>query len=288
MRSERVAQVGGPALECVQLVKIYPSATRETHALRGVEAVFTRGTLTAITGPSGSGKSSLLQVLALRERPSAGRLRVLGTDVASMAPRHQRAIKRTELSWMAQRPTHSLYAHLTARETLAQVAALRGADPAEGPALLERLGLAHRVGARASALSGGEQQRLAAAAAVLGRPAVVLADEPTAELDDASARLLLDELVRCAGEGSAVVFASHDMRSVSAADRVLHLRHGVLSTERTAGGATTAALDASGRLQLPPEALVLFPEGRAVVTVADGEVRLSPPQRAPRQREEPP
>ena len=269
MRSE-------PALSCASLVKIYPSATRETHALRGVEAAFSRGTLSAITGPSGSGKSSLLQVLALNERPSGGQLWLQGEDVTALAARARRALRRSQLAWVAQRPTHSLFGHLSARANLAEVARLRGADPAEGAGLLERLALAHRAAARTQALSGGEQQRLAVAAAVLGRPAVVLADEPTAELDDESAGLVLTELERCAAGGSAVVFASHDARAVGRAHRVLHMRHGVLSTERTAGGLTTAAIDSTGRLQLPPEALRLFDSDRAVVEVADGEVRLRP------------
>jgi putative ABC transport system ATP-binding protein len=269
MRSE-------PALRCASLVKLYPSATRETHALRGVEASFARGTLTAITGPSGSGKSSLLQILALHERPSGGRLWLLGDDVTTLKPRAQRALRRMHLAWVAQRPTHSLFGHLSARDNLTEVARLRGADPDDGPRLLDRLGLSHRSTAHTGALSGGEQQRLAVAAAVMGQPAVVLADEPTAELDDESAGIVLAELKRCADAGSAVVFASHDVRAVDQADRVLHLRHGVLSTEQTAGGMTTAAIDSTGRVQLPLEALLLFDSDRAVVDVVDGEVRLRP------------
>ena len=265
------------ALRCASLVKIYPSATRETHALRGVEASFWPGSLTAVTGPSGSGKSSLLQVLALYERPSGGQLWVLGRDVSTLRGRSLRALRRAQVAWVAQRPTHSLFAHLTARGNLEQVARLRGASRADGDELLERLGIAHRSRARTEALSGGEQQRLAVASALLGSPRVVLADEPTAELDDDSAALVLDELARCAARGSTVVFASHDARAVAVASRVLHLRHGVLATERTSAGSTTAAIDASGRLQLPPEALALFPEDRAVVELVDGGVRLRPP-----------
>jgi len=259
------------------LVKIYPSATRETHALRGVEASFWPGTLTAVTGPSGSGKSSLLQILALHERSSGGQLWVLGDDVSAARGRALRALRRLHVAWVAQRPTHSLFAHLTARGNLEQVARLRSAALADADGMLERLGIAHRSSARTEALSGGEQQRLAVAAALLGAPSVVLADEPTAELDDASASLVLSELAGCAERGSAVVFSTHDPRAVRAAHRVLHMRHGVLSTERAAGGATTAPIDASGRLQLPPEALALFPEDRAVVELVDGQVRLSRP-----------
>jgi len=266
-----------PALRCTSLVKIYPSATRETHALRGVEATFEAGTCTAITGPSGSGKSSLLQVLALHERPSGGRLEVQGVDATTLGARALRVLRRTTTAWVAQRPTHSLYAHLSATGNLQEVARLRRADPAQVPQLLGRLGLAARAGARTDALSGGEQQRLAVAAAVLGGPAVLLADEPTAELDDDAAARVLEELRRCAQHGSAVVFATHDPRAVAAADRVLHLRSGVLSSERAAGRTATAPIDASGRVQLPPEALPLFPDARAEVVVVDAEVRLRAP-----------
>ena len=265
-----------PALRCASLVKIYLSSTRETHALRGVEASFEAGTCTAVSGPSGSGKSSLLQLLALHERPSGGRVWVGGVDATTLGPRALRLLRRSTTTWVAQRPTHSLYSHLTATGNLQQVARLRGADVGQVPELLDRLGLAARAGARTDALSGGEQQRLAVAAAVLGGPAVLLADEPTAELDDASAALVLAELRRCADAGSAVVFATHDPRAVAAADRVLHLRSGVLSSEREAGRTPTAPIDASGRVQLPPQALALFPDGRAEVVVVDGEVRLRP------------
>lgn len=265
------------AVRCASLVKIYPSATRETHALRGVEARFAAGTLTAVTGPSGSGKSSLLQILALRERPSGGQLWVLGDDVSTLGGRGLQALRRAHVAWVAQRPTHSLFGHLTARGNLEQVARLRGATPTDGDDLLERLGIAHRGSARTDALSGGEQQRLAVAAALLGAPAVVLADEPTAELDDDSATLVLAELTRCATAGSAVIFATHDARAVRSADRVLHMRHGVLSTERVAGRAATAPIDASGRLQLPPDALALFPDDRVVIEITDGQVHLRPP-----------
>ncbi len=109
-----------------------------------------------------------------------------------------------------------------------------------------------------------------------GAPALVVADEPTAELDDATSALVLAELRGCAQEGAAVVVATHDARVVAAADRVLALRHGVLSSVRERDGVTTAAIDSTGRLQLPPEALDLFPGGRAVVTLEDGGVRLRP------------
>ncbi|GAB3591900.1 ABC transporter ATP-binding protein [Angustibacter peucedani] len=262
---------------CARLVRIYPSATGETHALRGVDATFPRGVVTAVTGPSGSGKSSLLAVLALRERQSGGELWVDGHDTARLSRSALRDVRRREVAWVAQRPTHSLFEHLRAREQVAQAAALREVPDVDPLALLDRLGLADRAGALNRELSGGEQQRLAVAAAVVGAPALVVADEPTAELDDATSALVLAELRRCAAGGSAVVLSTHDHRAVAAADRVLHLRHGVLSTESDAGGPATASIDSTGRLQLPPEALELFPGSRARVVVEADGVRLLPP-----------
>lgn len=267
-----------PAARCAGLVKIYGSATGETHALRGVDATFTSHAVTAVTGPSGSGKSSLLAVLALHERQSGGALWIAGRETAGLSRRDLRDLRRRYVAWVPQRPAHGLFPQLTVAENLEQAARLRGVPAADPGDLLERLGLDGRLGARVRQLSGGEQQRLAVAGAVVGTPALVVADEPTAELDDASSELVLGELGRCAAAGSAVVLSSHDHRAVAAADRVLHLRHGVLSTERRGAGAATATLDSTGRLQLPPEALGLFPGGRALVVVDEDGVRLLPPE----------
>ena len=278
----------GPTREvarCARLVRIYPSATGETHALRGVEAAFAAGQATAVTGPSGSGKSSLLSVLALRERQSGGELWVGGRLTDDLSPRALRELRRRRVAWVAQRPTHSLLPHLDVLEHLAEATRLRAAAGGrraldEAREVLGRLQLSERRHALPGELSGGEQQRLAVAVAVVGRPALVVADEPTAELDDESSDLVLAELRRCARD-AAVVFATHDQRAVRAADRVLHLRHGVLSTESVAGGPATASIDSTGRVQLPPEALTLFPDARARLVVDEYGVHLLPPQEAP-------
>jgi putative ABC transport system ATP-binding protein len=246
-----------------------------------VEAQFLAGRVTAVTGPSGSGKSSLLALLALRERPSAGELWLLERQVDGLSQRRRRALLRRQVSWVAQRPSHSLFPQLTARQQLEQAARLRSGRRGVDPGLLERLGLAHRTGALPGQMSGGEQQRLAVGAAVVARPGVVLVDEPTAELDDESAVLVLAELRRCASAGATVVVTTHDQRVVAGADTVFALRHGVLSTQREAGGSVTSPIDSTGRVQLPPAALALFPAGRAVVVVDGGSVRLVPPRPDP-------
>jgi putative ABC transport system ATP-binding protein len=266
----------GVVARCSQLVKIYPAATGETQALRGVEVSFHAATMTAITGPSGSGKSTLLAILALRERQGGGGLHVDGLDVGVASRRVLQSLRRQRIGWVAQRPTHSLFPQLTARQQIEHVGRLRG-RAFDVTVALRRVGLGDRADAVVGEMSGGEQQRLAVAAAVVGAPSLVLADEPTAELDDESAELVLAELRRCTDEASAVVLATHDARAVSFADRVLQLRHGVLSTERAAGRAALAAIDSTGRVQLPPEALSLFPDGRAVVRLDGAGVRLDPP-----------
>jgi putative ABC transport system ATP-binding protein len=283
---------GDEVARCARLVRIYLSATGETHALRGVEAVFRVGATTAVTGPSGSGKSSLLGVLALRERQSGGELWIDGRLTDDLGARGLRELRRRQVAWVAQRPTHSLFPHLTVLDHVRAAAGLRrAASPVSpvsatgrgGPAedgsggVLRRLQLDHRCGAYPGELSGGEQQRLAVAVAVAGRPRLVVADEPTAELDDESSDLVLAELRRSA-EHAAVVFATHDHRAVRVADRVLHLRHGVLSSESVGGGPATASIDSTGRVQLPPQALSMFPGSRARLVVDDTGVHLLPPE----------
>jgi putative ABC transport system ATP-binding protein len=126
-------------------------------------------------------------------------------------------------------------------------------------------------------MSGGEQQRLAFAQAVIGNPAIVLADEPTAELDTASAEALLSEVSELVRRfGIAFILTTHDPKVVGSADRILHLRHGNLEAE-TGWGRQLSVIDATGRVQLPPDALKMFPDNRAILTIEDGEVRITPP-----------
>ncbi|MFG1992072.1 ATP-binding cassette domain-containing protein [Actinoplanes sp. NPDC048988] len=270
-----VSTLDGSLLEGRELLQLYAAPTGATQALRGVDVTIAGGRISAITGPSGSGKSTLLAVLALRERPAGGELRHRGRLVAGLSRRDLHRLRRREIGWVAQRPTHSLFPQLDARSQIAQMAQLRGVTVDVDAALAE-VSLGDRAGARPAILSGGEQQRLAVAAAAVGPPALLVADEPTAELDDESAALVLRLLRARADQGSAVVLATHDARAVAAADTVLRLRHGVLSGEQSAGEDHTATIDGLGRIQLPEEALPLFPEGRVVVTLVDGHVELHP------------
>ena len=262
------------AVRCDRLVKLYWAATGEVQALRGVEAVFRTGTMSAITGPSGSGKSSLLSILALNERHTAGDLEVFGESVSGMPTRRVARLRRQTIAWVPQRASDALLPSLRVREQLDQVANLRGRSVPDDA--LERLQLQHRRDAHVHELSGGEQQRLAVLAAVTSGAQLVVADEPTAQLDDESAALVIAELRACADAGSCVVVASHDDRVVPMTDRVLALRHGVLSAEHREGRALVP-IDSAGRLQLPPSALLLFPDDRAELVVEDDRVVLRRP-----------
>lgn len=277
-----MTSVPGPAAACRDVVKTYRTATESVPALTDVTVAVPRAQVTCVVGPSGSGKSSLLRLLACVDSPDAGTVHVGGHRVDDLGARGRRRLRRRHVAYLFQRPGHNLLPYLTATEQVRLAADLRGAHVAdeEVHALLERLGLADRGDHRPAQLSGGEQQRLAVACGVVGGPALVVADEPTAELDDASTALVAALLTARAAAGSVVVVATHDARLVAAAGRVLHLRHGVLSTE-SSGGRALAAIDPTGRVQLPPEALALFPTSRAAVVVEDGVVRLVPPSERP-------
>jgi putative ABC transport system ATP-binding protein len=267
----------GEAATCTGVVKIYWTATGEVHALKGVDAAFPLGAITAVVGPSGSGKSSLLRILACIDRPTAGQVTVGSQEVSSLGPRKRRRVRRRSIGYVFQRPSDNLVSYLTAREHLELSARLRSFElSSEGDRLLEVLGLAGRANHRPHQLSGGEQQRLAFASAVIGHPALVVADEPTAELDSESGRILMETVRTLRDEGVAFAISTHDPLAVQMADRTLYLRHGALEAEAHFDRALSV-IDQAGRIQLPPKALRMFPDRRAVITIDDAEVRITPP-----------
>jgi putative ABC transport system ATP-binding protein len=261
---------------CDGVVKIYWTATHEVHALKGIDASFRAGQVTAVVGPSGSGKSSLLRILGGLDRATAGVVSVGGALLTNASVRALRGIRRRHIGYVYQRPSDNLVPRLTATDHLAYAARLRGACEDEVDELLDALGLTARRDHRPVELSGGEQQRLAVAQAAIGGPALLIADEPTAELDRATGAGLIATLRTLAARGVAVVVATHDAAVVEAADRTLLLRHGALEAEAREAR-QLSVFDASGRIQFPPEALALFPERRAVLELRDGEVGITPP-----------
>ena len=223
---------------CAGLVKEYATATGTVRALKGVDAAFPAGRVTAVVGPSGSGKSSLLRILAGVDRPTAGSVWVGGVDLAALGARGRRRVRRRQVGYVFQRPSDNLLPYLTAREQLDLAARLRdgegGGSPSpmdrlragEADRLLAALGLEHRAGHRPEQLSGGEQQRLAFAAAVIGGPALVVADEPTAELDSEAGERLMQAVLGLREQGTSLVLSSHDPVVTAAVDGVLRLHDG--------------------------------------------------------------
>jgi putative ABC transport system ATP-binding protein len=212
---------------CAGVVKEYATATGTVRALKGIDAAFPAGQVTAVVGPSGSGKSSLLRILACVDRPTAGSVRVGGADVAAMGARGRRRVRRRLVGYVFQQPGDNLLPYLTARGQLELAAQLRGERrPEQVERLLAALGLEHRAGHRPEQLSGGEQQRLAFAAAVIGGPALVVADEPTAELDTEAGERLMRAVLGLRDQGTSLVLSSHDPVVTGAVDGIVRLHDG--------------------------------------------------------------
>lgn len=216
------------AATCFEVHKIYRTMDEEVPALIDINKEFSPNKVTSIVGPSGSGKSSLLRILACVDRPDRGYVRIGDVDVARLSARGRRALRRTAVAYLFQNPIDNLIEYLNAVEQIQLAARLRGHRPsrAEIERLLATLGLEHRANAKPATMSGGEQQRLAVACGVIGHPAIVIADEPTAELDTASADRVLEAVRDLREEGVAFILASHDPRVVDASDHLLRIEHG--------------------------------------------------------------
>jgi putative ABC transport system ATP-binding protein len=218
----------GPAAACRDVVKTYRTATESVTALDGVTVAIPRARVTVVVGPSGSGKSSLLRLLACVDRPDSGEVRVAGQRVDGLRARGRRKLRQREVAYLFQRPGHNLLPYLDAAAQVRLAAQLRGARVTddEVDALLAGLGLGERADHRPGQLSGGEQQRLAVACGVVGGPALVVADEPTAELDTAAAERVIAAMEELAASGVGFVISSHDPRIMAIADGFVRLEYG--------------------------------------------------------------
>ena len=220
-----------PVLETRGLRRSFTQADVTIEVLRGIDLAIQPGEIVALLGPSGSGKSTLLQAVGLLEGGFEGSIRIAGQEASAMNNDQRTDLRRDALGFVYQ--FHHLLPDFDARENVVLPQLIHGATPEEARAradeLLSKLGLSQRLDHRPSKLSGGEQQRVAVARALANRPPLVLADEPTGNLDEATAdRVLAEFLTLVRGEGSAALVATHNERLAAKMDRVVRLHEGHL------------------------------------------------------------
>jgi putative ABC transport system ATP-binding protein len=220
------------AAHAVDLCKTYGTGQAAVRALDNVSVAFDRGQFTAVMGPSGSGKSTLMQCMAGLDRPTSGAAYVGGQDIGQLDDAGLTKLRRDRIGFVFQ--YFNLVPTLTAGENITLPVSLAGrkADKEWVDYLAKQLGIADRLAHRPGELSGGQQQRVACARALVNKPDLVFADEPTGNLDSNSAAALLDFLRRSVRElGQSVVMVTHDPRSAAYADRVVFLADGALVSE---------------------------------------------------------
>ena len=220
-----------PVVKLTQLTRSFEQGGIRIDVLRGVDLTVQPGEVVALLGPSGSGKSTLLQAVGLLEGGFGGRIEIAGTDATALSSDERTALRRERIGFVYQ--FHHLLPDFNARENVVLPQLVAGTERlaanARADELLSALGLAERLDHRPSQLSGGEQQRVAVARALANKPALVLADEPTGNLDEATADKVLAqflELVR--GHGNAALVATHNERLAARMDRVVRLHEGKL------------------------------------------------------------
>jgi putative ABC transport system ATP-binding protein len=240
----------GLVLELDEVTKTYPSQP-PVVALRGISFAVAEGELVAITGPSGSGKSTLLHLMGTLDRPTAGTVRVTGLDVATLSDRELSGLRAVSIGFVFQQ--FFLAEHATALDNVADALLYAGTGIAErrhqAVRALQRVGLGRKLAARPTQLSGGERQRVAIARAVAGRPAIVLADEPTGNLDSAAGAALLDLLEELNAEGATIIVITHDYAIAARLPRRIAVLDGCIVADTT-----TPALASPPASQIPPPA----------------------------------
>ena len=263
-----------PYILCQDLFKIYKIADLEVVALRGLDLAVERGEVVALVGASGSGKTTLLHILAGYDAPSAGKVSVGDKDLLNISGKEVEEYRRERVGFVWQQTTRNLFPYLTAVENVALPMMLTNRPSGErkerAQELLELMSMSHRMDYTPDKLSGGEQQRVAIGVALANSPPLLLADEPTGELDDATAGEILD-LFRKVNEGleTTILIVTHDPDIAFKVDRVVHIRDGKLSTEvrrkvtfRRRGEPGEGEeleeftlVDGAGRVQIPKEYL---------------------------------
>lgn len=205
----------------------------EVSVLKGANVTIEAGEVVALVAPSGAGKSTLLHIAGLLDTPSAGTVRIGGEDVTKLGDRRRTALRRSRIGFVYQ--FHHLLPEFTAEENIVLPQLANGADGGAARArareLLDSVGVAHRAGHRPAALSGGEQQRVAFCRALANAPDLLLADEPTGNLDPATSDRVFDALMALVRDtGLAALIATHNIDLAARMDRVVHLNDGVITT----------------------------------------------------------
>ena len=293
-----MAQAGRvPYIVCEDLFKIYKIADLEVVALRGLDLEVDKGEVVAIVGASGSGKTTLLNILAGYDTPSAGKVTVGDRDLLRISGRDVEVYRRQEIGFVWQQTSRNLFHYLTALENVALPMILTSMSARERKTraleLLDLVGLSHRMNHTPEKLSGGEQQRVAIGVALANHPPLLLADEPTGELDDATAGEVLDLFETVNQDlNTTVLIVTHDPDIAYKVGRVVMIRDGKMSTEIrrkvtfqrvTPSGEGPEELeeftlvDGAGRVQIPRELLdQLGIKERAKVVMEEGKLTIIP------------
>ena len=282
-----------PYIVCSGLFKIYKAAGLEVVALRGLELNVLGGEIIAIVGASGSGKSTLLNILAGYDSPSAGTAKVGGYDLLNMTSKEVVQYRRHEVGFIWQETSRNLFPYLSSAENVELPMVLTGVPASQrrerAEMLLGMVGLSHRFEHKPAQLSGGEQQRVAIAVSLANDPPLLLADEPTGELDDLTGQEILDLFNDVNQElGTTIVIVTHDPAVATSVGRAITIRDGRTSTETTrkisferrVGGEATDTeefliVDSAGNVQIPRDMLEQLQIDRRVrASVRSGRVTL--------------
>ena len=283
---------------CEDIFKIYKIAELEVVALRGLDLEVNQGEVVAIVGASGSGKSTLLNIIAGYDIPSAGKVEVAGNDLSKLSVKEVESYRRSEIGFIWQQAVRNLFPYLTAQENVELPMLLSGMSPKERKQhslyLLELVGLTHRLSHTPQKLSGGEQQRVAIAVALANQPKLLLADEPTGELDRKTANSVLELLNKLNSElKTTLVIVTHDPEIMHQVPRVVTIRDGKASSEiinlnlteksfapspdKEATYANYTLLDRAGRMQIPREYVQQFKINQRVkLSVVDDHLVIIP------------
>ena len=229
--------MSAPLIELSGIERVFQLGDSEVHALRTLNLSIAAGEYVAVMGPSGSGKSTLLNLLGLLDRPDAGTYRLEGKDVTTLSPEEQARVRSERIGFVFQ--SFHLVPRLTAAENIALPMTLAGIAPAERSKRVEQAlkdyGLANRADHRPDQLSGGQRQRVAIARATIMQPAVILADEPTGNLDRATGEEVMHLLEGLNAQGVTLIVVTHDGALGSRAQRQLLMEDGSLKSDSVAG-----------------------------------------------------